>query len=128
MQRAMSHDREAFHDITLASGLRVGKLHALRWREVDLEQRRLRVAATYSCQSEGESVIAETKMARVTLPNAAVRYRRGSAASRQERYFHDKALQSGYHTHGSCRPSLRVAHGSNLLIRNDMRAHDARPY
>lgn len=55
---------EAFYALALTSGLRLGELQALRWRDVDLDRRRLRVTATLQGAQDGRPILAEPKTAR----------------------------------------------------------------
>lgn len=55
---------EAFYTLALTCGLRLGELQALRWRDVDLERRRLKVTATLQGVEDGAPILAEPKTAR----------------------------------------------------------------
>jgi integrase len=52
---------EAFFVTALTSGLREGELQALRWKDVSLERRRLRVTATLTAVRNGAPVFGEPK-------------------------------------------------------------------
>lgn len=66
---------EAFYTLALTCGLRLGELQALRWKDIDLDRRRLRVTATLQAVQDGAPVFAEPKTARsrrvVHLPEMA---------------------------------------------------------
>jgi integrase len=47
---------EAFFTLALLTGCRLGELQALRWRDVDLERRRLVVSRTFEGMKDGEPV------------------------------------------------------------------------
>lgn len=55
---------EAFYVVALTAGLRLGELQALRWRDVDLDRRRLKVAATFQGFEDAEPVFASPKTER----------------------------------------------------------------
>ena len=55
---------EAFYTVALTCGLRLGELQALRWKDVDLQRRRLSVTATYQGMQDGTPVFSEPKTAR----------------------------------------------------------------
>jgi len=73
---AQGDDLESFYIVALTTGLRLGELQALCWREVDLDGRRLRVVATLAGVKDGKPILASPKTARsrreVTLSAAAV--------------------------------------------------------
>jgi integrase len=52
---------EAFFVTALTTGLRLGELQALQWRNVDLDRRRLRVTATLAAVEDGKPVLAPPK-------------------------------------------------------------------
>jgi integrase len=52
---------ESFFITALLTGLRLGELQALRWRDVDLERRRLVVNRTFQALRDGEPVFGEPK-------------------------------------------------------------------
>ena len=54
---------EAFYTVALTCGLRLGELQALRWKEVDLDRRRLQVTATLQGVENGAPILAEPKTA-----------------------------------------------------------------
>ena len=87
---ARAGDRlEALYALALTTGMRMGELLALRWREVDLDGGTLRVNATLHRTRDG-FVFAEPKTARsrrqVALTNAAVgALRRHRVAQAEER-------------------------------------------
>jgi integrase len=66
---------EAFYTLAVTCGLRLGELQALRWRDLDLDRRRLKVTATLQGVQDGAPVFAEPKTARsrrmVHLPDMA---------------------------------------------------------
>lgn len=74
---------EALYVVALGTGMRLGELLGLRWRDVDLEAAQLRVTATLQRETVGEPVFAEPKTAqsrrRVALASTVV------AALRQHR-------------------------------------------
>lgn len=55
---------EAFYMLALTTGLRLGELQALGWREVDVDARRLRVVATLAGVKDGAPVLAPPKTQR----------------------------------------------------------------
>jgi len=64
LDAARGDELEAFYSVALTTGLRLGELQALRWREVDLDRRRLRVTATLAGVSQGVPVLAPPKTQR----------------------------------------------------------------
>ncbi len=64
LDAAQGDPLEAFYVIALTTGLRLGELQALRWRDLDLERRTLRVTFTYQGTEDGEPVFSEPKTAR----------------------------------------------------------------
>ena len=76
--RAASGDRlEALYVVAVTCGLRLGELQALRWRDVDLAGRRVRITATLQGTVGGVPNFAEPKSAKsrreVQLPGIAVK-------------------------------------------------------
>ena len=67
---------EPFFVTALLSGLRLGELQALRWRDVDLERRRLVVNRTFQGLQDGNPVFGEPKTANsrrtVWLPDRVI--------------------------------------------------------
>ena len=61
LEAARGDPLEAFYITALTTGLRLGELQALRWHEVDLDRRRLRVVATYQGTVEGKPSFGEPK-------------------------------------------------------------------
>ena len=61
---AQGEPLEAFYTVALTSGLRLGELQAVRWREVDLEKKRLRVVATLTGVADGTPILAPPKTAK----------------------------------------------------------------
>ena len=64
LEAAKDDPLEAFYTVALTCGLRLGELQALRWKDVDLQRRRLRVTATYQGMQDGAPVFSEPKTAR----------------------------------------------------------------
>ena len=64
LRAAQGDPLEAFFAVALTTGLRLGELQALCWREVDLERRRLRVTATLAGVADGKPVLAPPKTSR----------------------------------------------------------------
>jgi integrase len=56
LEALQGENLEAFFTTALLTGLRLGELQALRWRDVDLERRRLVVARTFTEMRDGEPV------------------------------------------------------------------------
>ncbi len=112
---------EAFYALALTAGLRLGELQALRWRQVDLDGRRLQVIATYQGTIDGEPVFAELKTARsrrnVHLSELAV-----DALRRQRARQNEQRLQVGavWQDHGLVFTSAlgRPLDGNNLRTRS----------
>lgn len=52
---------EAFFITALTTGMRLGEMQALQWRQVDLDRRRLRVTATLAGVKDGQPVLASPK-------------------------------------------------------------------
>jgi integrase len=79
---------EAFYTVALTCGLRLGELQALRWRDLDLDRRRLQVTATLQAVQDGAPVLAEPKTARskrgVYLSDMAVEALRAHRARQLE--------------------------------------------
>jgi len=61
LDAARGDELEAFYVLALTTGLRLGELQALRWREVDIERRRLRVSSTLAGVRDGAPVFAPPK-------------------------------------------------------------------
>ena len=64
LEAAKDDPLEAFYVVALTCGLRLGELQALRWKDMDLQRRRLRVTATYQGMQHGAPGFAEPKTAR----------------------------------------------------------------
>jgi len=64
LEAAQGDELEAFYVLALTCGLRLGELQALTWRAIDVERRRLRVAATLAGVSGGAPVMAPPKTQR----------------------------------------------------------------
>jgi integrase len=92
MDAARGDALEALYVLALTTGLRLGELQALRWQYVDLERRRLVVAATYQGNAAGQPVFAAPKTDKsrrtVVLPDVAIdALRRHRAAQLEHRLF-----------------------------------------
>ncbi|HLF07940.1 MAG TPA: site-specific integrase [Dehalococcoidia bacterium] len=61
MEAVKGNPLEACFVVALTCGLRSGELQALRWKDVELERRRLRVVATLTTVTDGEPVFGEPK-------------------------------------------------------------------
>jgi integrase len=61
LDAAQGDPLEAFYIVALTCGLRLGELQAIKWRDVDLDRRRLNVVATFQGFEDGEPVFALPK-------------------------------------------------------------------
>lgn len=64
LEAASGERLEALYVLALTSGLRLGELQALRWRDVNLDGARLRVTATFQGMANGKLLLAKPKTAR----------------------------------------------------------------
>lgn len=64
LEAARGDELEAFYTLALTTGLRLGELQALRWRDVDVERRRMRVSATLAGIVDHAPVFAPPKTQR----------------------------------------------------------------
>jgi integrase len=64
LEAARGERLEAFFVLAITSGLRLGELQALRWKDCDLNAARLRVTATYQGNIDGQPVFAQPKTAK----------------------------------------------------------------
>ena len=90
LEAARGDRLEALYVLATTCGLRLGEIQALRWRDVDLPNRRLRVVATLQDSKGGTPVFAEPKSAKskreVQLPEMVARtLQRHRLAQNEER-------------------------------------------
>lgn len=64
LEAAAGDELEAFYVVALTTGLRLGELQALRWRDLDLDGARLRVTATLAGVRDGAPILAPPKTSR----------------------------------------------------------------
>lgn len=88
------HPLEALMVLAVTAGMREGELQAVRWRDVDLGRRQLRVTATLVTMKDGEPVFGEPK----------------TQHSRRIVYLSELALEA-LNTHRRRQEDLRVAAG-----------------
>ena len=76
LEAVVGDRHEALYILAVTCGLRLGELQALRWREIDIDARRLRVTATLQAMVNGIPVLGEPKTARgrreIRLPEMVV--------------------------------------------------------